>query len=63
MLLHPQGDSGGPMMCKNANGIWDLVGITSWGKGCADPNYPDVLARVSAFNLWIKATVDSNGGP
>ena len=29
--------SGGPLYDK-ANGV--LVGVTSWGFGCADPNYP-----------------------
>jgi len=59
-----QGDSGGPMVCKHrASGLWDLVGVTSWGVGCANPNYPDVMARVSQFQTWIRSTVDANGGP
>ncbi|CAJ1958952.1 unnamed protein product [Cylindrotheca closterium] len=40
------GDSGGPLMY---NGV--LVGITSWGLGCA--RYPGVYARVSAAYGWI----------
>jgi trypsin len=32
-----QGDSGGPLYDAD-NGV--LVGIVSWGYGCADPNYP-----------------------
>ena len=39
-----QGDSGGPLYDK-ANDV--LVGVVSWGNGCADPNYPGVYARVS----------------
>ncbi|XP_072045705.1 neurotrypsin-like [Amphiura filiformis] len=58
-----QGDSGGPVVCKNAADKWDLIGITSWGYGCANSRYPDVLARVSYFNDWIKNTVNTNGGP
>ncbi|XP_032076999.1 ovochymase-1 [Thamnophis elegans] len=29
-----KGDSGGPLACRKASGIWTLVGITSWGIGC-----------------------------
>ena len=52
------------MMCKNpVNGKWDLVGVTSWGIGCANPQYNDVLARVSQYIEWIQKTIDDNGGP
>ncbi len=30
-----QGDSGGPMTVKNESAQHTLVGITSWGEGCA----------------------------
>ncbi|KAJ8942825.1 hypothetical protein NQ318_022839 [Aromia moschata] len=44
-------DSGGPVV---ASGI--LVGLVSWGNGCARPNFPGVHASISALRLWI-ATV------
>ncbi|XP_031765485.1 trypsin, alkaline B-like [Galleria mellonella] len=52
-----QGDSGGPLIY---NGV--LVGITSWGYGCADGRFPGVSARVSSFTTWINATVTRYNG-
>jgi len=49
-----QGDSGGPLVDKD-NGV--LVGITSWGNGCADKRYPGVFARISDQWSWIINTV------
>jgi hypothetical protein len=46
-----QGDSGGPLY--TTNGGLKLVGIVSWGVGCADPSYPGIYTRLSAFTNWV----------
>jgi len=46
-----QGDSGGPIVTKDTN---TLVGIVSWGIGCAQPNSPGVYTNVAAFEKWIQ---------
>ncbi|KAL3278571.1 hypothetical protein HHI36_016117 [Cryptolaemus montrouzieri] len=48
-----QGDSGGPLHV--ANGTQNMVvGIVSWGEGCAEKDYPGVYTRVNRYITWIK---------
>ena len=51
-----QGDSGGPLMVADGPSFV-LVGITSWGIGCADFGFPGVYARLGAAgpNAWVMA--------
>ena len=53
-----QGDSGGPYVATldgDGNGTPEptLVGVTSWGNGCADEGFPGFASRVSAYVDWI----------
>lgn len=49
-----QGDSGGPLMMFTASRQWILVGITSYGFGCANADYASVYTRVVAYLDWIR---------
>lgn len=51
------GDSGGPLFSITDPPV--LVGITSWGKGCAQPGFPGVYSRVSGDIEWLKDKICS----
>ncbi|XP_046474651.1 trypsin-1 isoform X1 [Neodiprion pinetum] len=48
-----QGDSGGPLHVVN-DSVHSIVGIVSWGEGCAQANYPGVYTRVNRYVTWIQ---------
>lgn len=50
-----QGDSGGPVVVPDGHGGHLLVGIVSWGEGCARAGKPGVYAEVAALADFIDA--------
>ncbi|NXL63068.1 FA7 factor, partial [Chordeiles acutipennis] len=52
-----KGDSGGPFTVSYHN-TWFLLGIVSWGEGCAEKGKYGVYTRVSNYIPWIKEIVE-----
>lgn len=48
------------MSCQLTDSRWYLVGLASFGPGCAKDTTPDVYTRVSYFSDWIFSTIESH---
>ncbi|KAF7386177.1 hypothetical protein HZH68_013309 [Vespula germanica] len=48
-----QGDSGGPLITEREDKRYEIIGIVSWGNGCARPGYPGVYTRITNYLDWI----------
>lgn len=58
-----QGDSGGPLVVPDEEGNWYLVGVVSFGYGCARSEYYGVYTRVSMYVNWAEDIMESNVFP
>ncbi|MGW6914531.1 S1 family peptidase [Kitasatospora sp. NPDC054939] len=47
-----QGDSGGPLVVDGR-----LVGLVSWGTGCAEAAHPGVYTRIASVADWVRSVV------
>jgi len=63
------GDSGGPLIADR-QGVtvdgkqqYEQVGVVSWGRGCAEADYPGVYARVTDQLDWIKENMQGETCP
>lgn len=55
-----QGDSGGPLVLFDQANEPVLVGVVSWGEGCARTDKYGIYSRVSSGYEWIKKTMAEN---
>jgi secreted trypsin-like serine protease len=51
------GDSGGPLLAARGDGRDWLIGVVSFGTGCAAAAPVTVYSRVSVYSPWIAATI------
>ncbi|ETE72753.1 NADH-cytochrome b5 reductase 2, partial [Ophiophagus hannah] len=66
-----EGDSGGSLVCQHEHGPWTLIGVTSWGIGCArswihnlQKKYerrgtPGVFTDLTKVLPWIQQHIDA----
>ncbi|XP_070685953.1 transmembrane protease serine 4a [Pempheris klunzingeri] len=54
-----QGDSGGPLVHFTSS-QWHLVGVVSWGVGCARERRPGVYSNVEEMLDWIHTVTEKN---
>ncbi|GFT78505.1 clotting factor B [Nephila pilipes] len=54
------GDSGGPLLHEDYDGMWSLVGIVSFGYKCGEPGIPGTYSRISYYIPWITDVVNNH---
>ena len=65
MLLHSAGqdacagDSGGPYVLTKDDRYY-LIGVVSYGRGCARAEYPGVYTKVQHYMPWIQEMIGEN---
>lgn len=50
-----QGDSGGPVLCREPDGHWIQAGIISFASSCAQEDTPVLLTNTATHSSWLQA--------
>lgn len=45
---------------EEIDGRWSLIGVISWGVGCADSDRPGVSTLIPLYADWIKENTDGD---
>ncbi|CAF2772205.1 unnamed protein product [Rotaria sp. Silwood2] len=54
------GDSGGPLLIRQSDGRWIVLGITSYGAATTPSMAPGVYVKLSAHVKWLESYIKSN---
>ena len=46
--------SPGPLVTLESSSFYSLIGVVSWGYGCASPDFPGVYSRVTENMEFIR---------
>ncbi|KAJ8317097.1 hypothetical protein KUTeg_005001 [Tegillarca granosa] len=57
-IYNTNGDSGGPLACKNEAGEWIQVGVASFTSRFNPDKFPAVFTRVSHYTDWINRVIN-----
>ncbi|HEY1567609.1 MAG TPA: serine protease [Solirubrobacteraceae bacterium] len=56
------GDSGGPLLGRRADGTWVEIGVTNFGPTDCSLHIPDFFARADSISPWVASAIQSLSG-
>jgi secreted trypsin-like serine protease len=57
------GDSGGPLLARRADGTWVEIGITNTGAANCSTGVPNFFARADALSAWVGNAIQGLAAP